>query len=259
MEVLLLWFVLAIVVGIIAGSRGRDGFGWFVLAVIISPLIAGILVLALPNPEIARREAEERCNSRKCPFCAELVKKEAVICKHCGNKLPPVPSAPPRVGRQRPAMATVLVLAVIAAAVLLVLERQQERLPATPPSISAPPAPRAKQETTVQPKRGVPSSSGALRTESNDPNEANRRLIAANEPDRRNFFLALLARQREQCSEVTRAFYQGSSRPSWNAIWNIECRGGPSYAVEVLSDGTTRILTCGELQAVGGRECFQNF
>jgi len=26
---------------------------------------------------------------RKCPFCAELVKPEAVVCKHCGHKLPP--------------------------------------------------------------------------------------------------------------------------------------------------------------------------
>lgn len=27
-------------------------------------------------------------DTRKCPFCAELVKREAKICKHCGKELP---------------------------------------------------------------------------------------------------------------------------------------------------------------------------
>jgi hypothetical protein len=49
MEILLFWFVCAIVVGLIAGSRGRNGFGWFLLAMVISPLLAGILAIALPN------------------------------------------------------------------------------------------------------------------------------------------------------------------------------------------------------------------
>lgn len=43
------WLALAIIVGVAANTRGRDGFDWFVLAVIISPVLAGLLVLALPN------------------------------------------------------------------------------------------------------------------------------------------------------------------------------------------------------------------
>jgi hypothetical protein len=39
------WFVLAIVVGVAAGGRGRIGVGWFALALILSPLIAGLLLL----------------------------------------------------------------------------------------------------------------------------------------------------------------------------------------------------------------------
>jgi hypothetical protein len=42
MELFLFWFGLAIVVGVIAGSRGQNGFGKFLLAVVISPLLAGI-------------------------------------------------------------------------------------------------------------------------------------------------------------------------------------------------------------------------
>jgi hypothetical protein len=49
MGLVLLWVGLAIVVGVAANTRGRSGFGWFLLAVLISPLISGLLVLALPR------------------------------------------------------------------------------------------------------------------------------------------------------------------------------------------------------------------
>jgi hypothetical protein len=90
MELIVFWFGLAIVVGVIAGSRGRNGFGWFLLAVVISPLLAGILAIALPSPQ-TQREQLHKWNSRKCPFCAELVRNEAIVCKHCGRDLPELP------------------------------------------------------------------------------------------------------------------------------------------------------------------------
>jgi hypothetical protein len=34
---------------IAANTRGRSGLGWFLLAVLISPLLAGLLVVALPR------------------------------------------------------------------------------------------------------------------------------------------------------------------------------------------------------------------
>ena len=30
----------------------------------------------------------ERHFTRECPFCAEIVKRRAKICKHCGSELP---------------------------------------------------------------------------------------------------------------------------------------------------------------------------
>lgn len=47
MEWILIWLVLAVIVGVAANTRGRSGFGWFLLAAIISPFLAGLLVLAL--------------------------------------------------------------------------------------------------------------------------------------------------------------------------------------------------------------------
>ncbi len=43
------WFVLAIVVGVAAGGRGRSRVGWFALALTLSPLISGLLLPILPD------------------------------------------------------------------------------------------------------------------------------------------------------------------------------------------------------------------
>ena len=50
------YFILCIVVGAIASSRGRFGFGYFILSLFISPLIGFIIVLALGNEKYTRRE-----------------------------------------------------------------------------------------------------------------------------------------------------------------------------------------------------------
>ena len=49
MEFAFFWFAFAVVVGVAANARGRDGVGWFILALIISPLIAVLLVLVMQN------------------------------------------------------------------------------------------------------------------------------------------------------------------------------------------------------------------
>lgn len=43
-----LWISLSIIAGIIASSRNRFGLGYFILSLIVSPLIVLILVLGMP-------------------------------------------------------------------------------------------------------------------------------------------------------------------------------------------------------------------
>lgn len=49
MGLIYLYFVLALLVAVIAKIRGRAGWAWFLVALFMSPLIAGLLVLALPR------------------------------------------------------------------------------------------------------------------------------------------------------------------------------------------------------------------
>lgn len=89
MEVVFFWFFLAVVVGIYAARRGRSGIGWFLLAALLSPLLAGLLCLAL-GPKAGAAGAKPSPDTHvKCPECRELVLRDARKCKHCGCVLIP--------------------------------------------------------------------------------------------------------------------------------------------------------------------------
>lgn len=88
MSYVVLWFVFAIAVGVLASNRGRSGFGWFVISLFFSPLIGLIFVLVTKN--LSSPEPVKQPPTRKCTACAELVLAEAKLCKHCGTELVPV-------------------------------------------------------------------------------------------------------------------------------------------------------------------------
>ncbi|KQZ00870.1 hypothetical protein ASD45_08385 [Pseudolabrys sp. Root1462] len=51
MGIVVFWLALAVIVGVAANTRNRNPALWFVGAVIFSPMLAGLLVLALPARE----------------------------------------------------------------------------------------------------------------------------------------------------------------------------------------------------------------
>lgn len=86
MTIFIFWLAFSILVGVYANSKGRSGAGFFFLSVILSPLVGIICALiASPDHGALDRKAIEKGTHRKCPECAELVRKEARVCKHCGH------------------------------------------------------------------------------------------------------------------------------------------------------------------------------
>lgn len=92
--VLGLWLLFGIFSMAIANSKGRSGCGWFIIGCLFGPF--GLLVAVLPS---ATQNAIEQANLtgrsaeyRKCPFCAEPIKREAIKCKHCGSEVKPLPT-----------------------------------------------------------------------------------------------------------------------------------------------------------------------
>jgi hypothetical protein len=83
------WIVFSFVIGSMAGKRGRSPALYFLISMLLSPVI-GLLVLLVQGPNAEKIEAEKLESGElcQCPFCAELVKAEAKICRFCGKELP---------------------------------------------------------------------------------------------------------------------------------------------------------------------------
>lgn len=86
MELIFVYVIFALIVGFAAGSMGRSGFLWFLLALLTTPLFSGIfLLLAGSNKRDPNRP--NPWTHIKCPDCKELILKDARVCKHCGCRL----------------------------------------------------------------------------------------------------------------------------------------------------------------------------
>lgn len=113
----MLYLAACIIVAIVASKRGRSSWifflctltGGFLLAIIVakigssfwagvwaflSPIIGFVVALASETGQEMAVQRGEYGGYKKCPFCAEPVRREAIKCKHCGSELPPAESGP---------------------------------------------------------------------------------------------------------------------------------------------------------------------
>lgn len=78
------WFLLSLGVGILAWRRGRNPVGWFLFALLMSPVIAGFVVVAFGD-DLGKADHKELETGayQTCSYCGHAHKKQAAMCPHC--------------------------------------------------------------------------------------------------------------------------------------------------------------------------------
>lgn len=75
---LIISIIAGIIGSIIARRKGYNQIVWFILCAIVPLLIVVILIL----PTKVAKGLTKKCNN-----CAEIIKEDALVCKHCGYSM----------------------------------------------------------------------------------------------------------------------------------------------------------------------------
>jgi hypothetical protein len=81
--------VLSFIVASTAREKGLNFGAFFLLSFLASFLVGILVVIATPKVENAAGSGTGSASSGllKCPFCAEMVKSEALVCRFCGRDI----------------------------------------------------------------------------------------------------------------------------------------------------------------------------
>lgn len=86
------WFLCAVVAGIVAGEKGRRFWVWFPFGILTGPVA---LYLVLRSHEVVPLD-----RAQICPSCKKPIRKTLRRCPRCGHVIDPEPDRSMKAGRQ---------------------------------------------------------------------------------------------------------------------------------------------------------------
>ena len=88
MEFAIIWLGFGIASAIVANNKGRSGCGFLSSRVLSRPYRLILALVVSPDQTAKEKKILDSNQGRRCPFCAEVVRREAIKCRFCGERLP---------------------------------------------------------------------------------------------------------------------------------------------------------------------------
>jgi len=80
--------LLGLITGSIAERKGRSFTVWWLFGGLLFIVALPMALIMEPDRNVLEQRQARLGGLQKCPFCAEYIRPEAIVCKHCGRDLP---------------------------------------------------------------------------------------------------------------------------------------------------------------------------